>query len=176
MKLDTTLYTFRRVWVWLSLLGRHLRGGEGLHQKLDVRQCGAQAHLRVSGNWKKSPKKKLSISTVGWPSQLGKILLDQRLDSRHSFSYFGSFFRAALDHCWITGVQSEKNIHATVSEQLKKNFAKSRWKVTLLSRRRRTCFYTVSSLLKFESFIDIFLFIHSFSKISICLTFLNLIS
>jgi len=35
---------------------------------------------------------------------------------------------AALDHCWITGVQSEKNIHATVSEQLKKNFAKSRWK------------------------------------------------
>ena len=96
--------------------------------------------------------------------------------SRHSFSYFGCFFRAALDHCWITGVQSEKNIHATVSEQLKKNFAKSRWKVTLLSRRRRTCFYTVSSLLKFESFIDIFLFIHSFSKISICLTFLNLIS
>lgn len=38
--------------------------------------------------------------------------------------------RAALDHCWITGVQSERNIHATVSEQLKKNFAKSRWKVT----------------------------------------------
>ena len=36
---------------------------------------------------------------------------------------------AALDHCWITGKQSEKNIHATVSEQLKKNFAKSRWKV-----------------------------------------------
>jgi len=35
---------------------------------------------------------------------------------------------AALDHCWITGVQSERNIHATVSEQLKKNFAKSRWK------------------------------------------------
>jgi len=35
---------------------------------------------------------------------------------------------AALEHCWITGVQSEKNIHATVSEQLKKNFAKSRWK------------------------------------------------
>ena len=36
---------------------------------------------------------------------------------------------AALDHCWITGAQSERNIHATVSEQLKKNFAKSRWKV-----------------------------------------------
>jgi len=35
---------------------------------------------------------------------------------------------AALDHCWITGAQSERNIHATVSEQLKKNFAKSRWK------------------------------------------------
>jgi len=26
------------------------------------------------------------------------------------------------------GAQSERNIHATVSEQLKKNFAKSRWK------------------------------------------------
>jgi len=35
---------------------------------------------------------------------------------------------AALEHCWITGAQSERNIHATVSEQLKKNFAKSRWK------------------------------------------------
>merc|ERR1712123_544110 len=34
----------------------------------------------------------------------------------------------ALEHCWITGKQSEKNIHATVSEQLKKNFAKSRWR------------------------------------------------
>jgi len=34
----------------------------------------------------------------------------------------------ALNHCWITGAQSERNIHATVSEQLKKNFAKSRWR------------------------------------------------
>merc|ERR1711892_512247 len=34
----------------------------------------------------------------------------------------------ALGHCWITGKQSERNIHATVSEQLKKNFAKSRWR------------------------------------------------
>ena len=40
---------------------------------------------------------------------------------------------AALDHCWITGAQSERNIHATVSEQLKKNFAKSRWKVRLIT-------------------------------------------
>ena len=29
----------------------------------------------------------------------------------------------------ITGAKGDKNIHATVSEQLKKNFAKSRWKV-----------------------------------------------
>ena len=36
----------------------------------------------------------------------------------------------ALEHCWITGKQSERNIHATVSEQLKKNFAKSRWRVS----------------------------------------------
>jgi len=34
----------------------------------------------------------------------------------------------ALQHVWITGKQSERNIHATVSEQLKKNFAKSRWR------------------------------------------------
>jgi len=36
--------------------------------------------------------------------------------------------QTALEHSWITGKQSEKNIHATVSEQLKKNFAKSRWR------------------------------------------------
>lgn len=34
----------------------------------------------------------------------------------------------ALQHAWITGAKSEKNIHASVSEQLKKNFAKSRWR------------------------------------------------
>ncbi|XP_023326569.1 calcium/calmodulin-dependent protein kinase type 1 [Eurytemora carolleeae] len=34
----------------------------------------------------------------------------------------------SLQHKWITGSQSERNIHATVSEQLKKNFAKSRWR------------------------------------------------
>merc|ERR1739846_312412 len=35
---------------------------------------------------------------------------------------------AALDHCWITGAKGDRNIHASVSEQLKKNFAKSKWK------------------------------------------------
>lgn len=34
----------------------------------------------------------------------------------------------ALDHAWITGAKGDRNIHASVSEQLKKNFAKSRWK------------------------------------------------
>jgi len=34
----------------------------------------------------------------------------------------------ALAHSWITGATSDRNIHASVSEQLKKNFAKSRWK------------------------------------------------
>ena len=38
----------------------------------------------------------------------------------------------ALQHAWITGAKSEKNIHASVSEQLKKNFAKSRWRVSNL--------------------------------------------
>ncbi|XP_063220216.1 calcium/calmodulin-dependent protein kinase type 1 isoform X1 [Bacillus rossius redtenbacheri] len=37
--------------------------------------------------------------------------------------------RQALSHPWISGnAASNKNIHGTVSEQLKKNFAKSRWK------------------------------------------------
>ena len=43
---------------------------------------------------------------------------------------FFLFRSNALEHCWITGKQSERNIHATVSEQLKKNFAKSRWRVS----------------------------------------------
>lgn len=39
------------------------------------------------------------------------------------------FYRQALGHPWISGnAASNKNIHGTVSEQLKKNFAKSRWK------------------------------------------------
>ena len=42
------------------------------------------------------------------------------------------FFSSSLEHKWITGSQSERNIHATVSEQLKKNFAKSRWRVSTL--------------------------------------------
>ena len=29
----------------------------------------------------------------------------------------------------ITGAKGDRNIHASVSEQLKKNFAKSKWKV-----------------------------------------------
>ncbi|XP_055608815.1 calcium/calmodulin-dependent protein kinase type 1 [Uranotaenia lowii] len=37
--------------------------------------------------------------------------------------------KQALAHAWISGnAASSKNIHGTVSEQLKKNFAKSRWK------------------------------------------------
>ncbi|XP_070493168.1 calcium/calmodulin-dependent protein kinase type 1 isoform X2 [Chironomus tepperi] len=37
--------------------------------------------------------------------------------------------KQALAHPWISGnAASSKNIHSTVSEQLKKNFAKSRWK------------------------------------------------
>ncbi|KAH9642914.1 hypothetical protein HF086_011271 [Spodoptera exigua] len=44
-------------------------------------------------------------------------------------SYLLQVVRQALDHPWISGnAASNKNIHGTVSEQLKKNFAKSRWK------------------------------------------------
>ena len=31
----------------------------------------------------------------------------------------------------ITGAKGDRNIHASVSEQLKKNFAKSKWKVRI---------------------------------------------
>lgn len=42
--------------------------------------------------------------------------------------------RQALAHPWISGnAASNKNIHGTVSEQLKKNFAKSRWKQAYLA-------------------------------------------
>merc|ERR1712224_317496 len=34
----------------------------------------------------------------------------------------------AMEHAWITGATGDRNIHASVAEQLKKNFAKSRWK------------------------------------------------
>ncbi|XP_061393414.1 calcium/calmodulin-dependent protein kinase type 1 [Musca vetustissima] len=42
--------------------------------------------------------------------------------------------KQALAHPWISGnAAGNKNIHATVSEQLKKNFAKSRWKQAYLA-------------------------------------------
>merc|ERR1711981_753922 len=34
----------------------------------------------------------------------------------------------ALEHAWISGAKGDRNIHASVSAQLKKNFAKSKWK------------------------------------------------
>lgn len=38
--------------------------------------------------------------------------------------------KLALGHPWICGgTASDKNIHGSVAEQLKKNFAKSKWKV-----------------------------------------------
>lgn len=39
----------------------------------------------------------------------------------------------ALAHPWISGnMASEINIHSSVSEQLKKNFAKTKWKVSVV--------------------------------------------
>jgi len=53
----------------------------------------------------------------------------------------------ALQHEWITGAKGDKNIHATVSEQLKKNFAKSRWKklfsaITMVHKMQRMALAT----------------------------------
>lgn len=37
--------------------------------------------------------------------------------------------RQAIEHPWISGnTAKDTNIHSSVSEQLRKNFAKSRWK------------------------------------------------
>ena len=45
-----------------------------------------------------------------------------------------SFAKCIFVICRISGnAASNKNIHGTVSEQLKKNFAKSRWKVFMIS-------------------------------------------
>ena len=44
--------------------------------------------------------------------------------------------KQALAHPWISGnAASNKNIHGTVSEQLRKNFAKSRWKQAIHAAR-----------------------------------------
>ena len=37
--------------------------------------------------------------------------------------------RQAIEHAWISGdTAKDTNIHSSVSEQLRKNFAKQRWK------------------------------------------------
>lgn len=54
--------------------------------------------------------------------------------------------KQALAHPWISGnAASNKNIHGTVSEQLRKNFAKSRWKqayhaTTVIRQMKRLAF------------------------------------
>ncbi|XP_023723485.1 calcium/calmodulin-dependent protein kinase type 1 isoform X2 [Cryptotermes secundus] len=59
--------------------------------------------------------------------------------------------RQALAHPWISGnAASNKNIHGTVSEQLKKNFAKSRWKqaylaTTVVQKMKRMALSSTSS-------------------------------
>ncbi|KAJ9586160.1 hypothetical protein L9F63_020203, partial [Diploptera punctata] len=59
--------------------------------------------------------------------------------------------RQALAHPWISGnAASNKNIHGTVSEQLKKNFAKSRWKqayhaATVIRQMQRMALSSTSS-------------------------------
>lgn len=45
--------------------------------------------------------------------------------------------KGALGHPWISGnTARDKNIHSSVSEQLKKNFAKSKWKVSCFELER----------------------------------------
>ena len=51
---------------------------------------------------------------------------EQRRTHRSLFLKFALLYLS----CRITGAKGDRNIHASVSEQLKKNFAKSRWKVS----------------------------------------------
>uniref|UniRef100_A0AAR5PEL6 Calcium/calmodulin-dependent protein kinase type 1 n=1 Tax=Dendroctonus ponderosae TaxID=77166 RepID=A0AAR5PEL6_DENPD len=60
----------------------------------------------------------ISDSAKEFISRLMTVHVDQRFTCKQ-----------ALAHPWISGnAAATKNIHGTVSEQLKKNFAKSRWK------------------------------------------------
>ncbi|XP_048517436.1 calcium/calmodulin-dependent protein kinase type 1 [Dendroctonus ponderosae] len=62
----------------------------------------------------------ISDSAKEFISRLMTVHVDQRFTCKQ-----------ALAHPWISGnAAATKNIHGTVSEQLKKNFAKSRWKQT----------------------------------------------
>jgi len=60
--------------------------------------------------------------------------------------------REALQHPWICGnAASTKNIHSSVSEQLKKNFAKSRWRqlmhaIAMVHKMQRLALSTGSSI------------------------------
>ncbi|OXA43935.1 calcium/calmodulin-dependent protein kinase type 1 [Folsomia candida] len=57
----------------------------------------------------------------------------------------------ALQHPWICGNAANKNIHGTVSEQLKKNFAKSRWRqlmhaIAMVHKMQRLALSTSNSM------------------------------
>jgi len=57
----------------------------------------------------------------------------------------------SLQHPWICGNASNKNIHGTVSEQLKKNFAKSRWRqlmhaIAMVHKMQRLALSTSNSM------------------------------
>jgi len=60
--------------------------------------------------------------------------------------------KQALGHPWISGnAASSKNIHGTVSEQLKKNFAKSRWRqlmhaIAMVHKMQRLALCTSNSM------------------------------
>ena len=62
---------------------------------------------------------------------------------KHPTKCLPSIYLRIFLFCRITGAKSEKNIHASVSEQLKKNFAKSRWRVS----RNFLVFHTSFSIL-----------------------------
>lgn len=59
----------------------------------------------------------ISVDAKEFIRKLMSVDVDKRLDCE-----------GALSHPWITGAKGDRNIHASVSEQLKKNFAKSKWK------------------------------------------------
>lgn len=98
----------RWIWIRFTLLGRDKWISERFHPKFNVCQCRQTIYLQTSTS--------ASMVIAFIIFVVSSLLIE--------------IFFANIQYNRISGnAASNKNIHGTVSEQLKKNFAKSRWKV-----------------------------------------------
>ena len=68
--------------------------------------------------------------------RLSSSSTERRVVAAHTRESLRILHSRSFHSCRITGAKGDRNIHASVSEQLKKNFAKSRWKVRIRAERR----------------------------------------